>query len=82
MLTLCIQKIFCTTSANACLGSTRAAPDLFHLVQVAELSFGPNYIIPKPVDRRLLGSVAAAVARAAVDSGVALLPYPEHYPLS
>lgn len=50
--------------------------------QCGELSFGPNYIIPKPVDRRLLGSVAAAVARAAVDSGVALLPYPDHYPLS
>ena len=49
---------------------------------VGELSFGPGYIIPKPVDRRLLGTVAGAVARAAVDSGVALLPYPEHYPLS
>ncbi|QQD18544.1 malate dehydrogenase [Spongiibacter nanhainus] len=49
---------------------------------VGELSFGPGYIIPKPVDRRLLGAVAGAVARAAVDSGVALLPYPEHYPLS
>ena len=49
---------------------------------VDELSFGPGYIIPKPVDRRLLGTVAGAVARAAVDSGVALLPYPEHYPLS
>ena len=49
---------------------------------VGELNFGPNYIIPKPVDRRLLGKVSAAVAKAAVDSGVALLPYPEHYPLS
>jgi malate dehydrogenase (oxaloacetate-decarboxylating)(NADP+) len=49
---------------------------------VGELSFGPNYIIPKPVDRRLLGKVSAAVAQAAVDSGVAQLPYPEHYPLT
>ena len=49
---------------------------------VGELSFGPNYIIPKPVDRRLLGKVSAAVAQAAVDSGVAQLPYPAHYPLS
>ncbi|MBD2857706.1 malate dehydrogenase [Spongiibacter sp. KMU-158] len=46
-----------------------------------ELSFGPTYIIPKPVDRRLLGVVSAAVAKAAVDTGVAQLPYPEHYPL-
>ncbi|WP_269618571.1 malic enzyme-like NAD(P)-binding protein [Zhongshania sp. BJYM1] len=49
---------------------------------VDELKFGPNYIIPKPVDRRLLGKVSAAVAQAAIDSGVAQLPYPEHYPLS
>ncbi|WOG29287.1 malic enzyme-like NAD(P)-binding protein [Endozoicomonas sp. 8E] len=48
----------------------------------AELSFGPEYIIPKPTDPRLLGSVSAAVAKAAVDSGVARQPYPAHYPLS
>ncbi|GAB3369856.1 malate dehydrogenase [Spongiibacter taiwanensis] len=48
---------------------------------VEGLSFGPEYIIPKPVDRRLLGVVSAAVAQAAVDSGVAQLPYPAHYPL-
>jgi len=45
------------------------------------LSFGRDYIIPKPMDARLLGIVAAAVAKAAVDSGVAHLPYPAHYPL-
>ena len=47
----------------------------------AAFTFGPGYIIPKPVDPRLLGTVAAAVARAAVESGVARRPYPEHYPL-
>lgn len=46
------------------------------------LSFGKHYIIPKPTDPRLLGRVSAAVARAAVDSGSAKLPYPTHYPLS
>ncbi|WP_237067844.1 malic enzyme-like NAD(P)-binding protein [Microbulbifer guangxiensis] len=46
-----------------------------------ELSFGPEYILPKPTDPRLLPDVAAAVARAAVDSGAARLPYPAHYPL-
>jgi len=45
------------------------------------LEFGREYIIPKPLDVRLLSQVAAAVARAAVDSGVARLPYPKHYPL-
>ena len=47
----------------------------------AQLEFGPGYIIPKPTDSRLLGAVAGAVAQAAVDSGVARLPIPEHYPL-
>jgi malate dehydrogenase (oxaloacetate-decarboxylating)(NADP+) len=38
------------------------------------LSFGRNYIIPKPMDTRLLTTVAPAVAKAAMDSGVARLP--------
>lgn len=45
------------------------------------LSFGPEYIIPKPNDPRLLGVVSAAVAKAAVASGVARKGYPAHYPL-
>ncbi|MDX2376751.1 NAD-dependent malic enzyme [Microbacterium sp. LRZ72] len=44
-------------------------------------AFGPGYILPKPLDPRLLGAVSSAVARAAIDSGVATLPYPAHYPL-
>ncbi|MEO5647551.1 MAG: NADP-dependent malic enzyme [Chitinophagaceae bacterium] len=36
--------------------------------------FGPNYIIPKPLDPRLLSTVAPAVAKAAMDSGVAKYP--------
>jgi len=43
------------------------------------LEFGPQYIIPKPIDVRLLSAIAPAVARAAVASGVANLPYPENY---
>ena len=46
-----------------------------------KLSFGREYIIPKPMDARLLAVVPAAVAQAAIDSGVASLGYPEHYPL-
>jgi malate dehydrogenase (oxaloacetate-decarboxylating)(NADP+) len=38
---------------------------------VATLSFGPEYILPKPMDPRLKGAVAGAVAKAAVESGVA-----------
>ncbi|RLA67943.1 MAG: NADP-dependent malic enzyme [Epsilonproteobacteria bacterium] len=36
-----------------------------------EFKFGPKYIIPKPFDKRVLTSVAPAVAKAAMDSGVA-----------
>ncbi len=47
--------------------------------EVDTLEFGPDYIIPKPLDGRLLTRIAPAVARAAVDSGVARLPYPKNY---
>jgi malate dehydrogenase (oxaloacetate-decarboxylating)(NADP+) len=38
------------------------------------ISYGANYIIPKPVDPRLLSTVAPAVAKAAMESGVAQFP--------
>jgi malate dehydrogenase (oxaloacetate-decarboxylating)(NADP+) len=44
-----------------------------------KMEFGPDYILPKPFDPRLLSRVSAAVARAAVSSGVARLPLPEKY---
>ena len=37
----------------------------------ANLKFGKDYIIPKPMDQRLLTEVSMAVAKAAIDSGVA-----------
>jgi len=40
----------------------------------AELAFGPEYIIPKPFDPRLIVKIAPAVARAAMESGVATRP--------
>jgi malate dehydrogenase (oxaloacetate-decarboxylating)(NADP+) len=39
-----------------------------------KLSFGKDYIIPKPLDPRLISTVASAVAKAAVDTGVAKYP--------
>ncbi len=39
-----------------------------------DLSFGPDYIIPKPFDPRLIVKIAPAVAKAAMDSGVATEP--------
>ncbi|MCD9124059.1 MULTISPECIES: NADP-dependent malic enzyme [Cupriavidus] len=41
---------------------------------IQDLSFGPEYLIPKPFDPRLIVKVAPAVAQAAMDSGVATRP--------
>ena len=47
------------------------------------LCFGKDYIIPKPMDPRLLQRVALAVAQAAIDSGVAAIKHlPAHYQLA
>ncbi len=50
-------------------------PDMVNLAYNEKtISFGPHYIIPKPLDPRLLSTVAPAVARAAMESGVAKYP--------
>ena len=46
---------------------------------VSELTFGKEYVIPKPMDARLLPRVARAVALAAVASGVARIALPADY---
>ena len=53
--------------------------EVLQAAQVAKLEFGAEYIIPKPMDPRLLPRVAKAVADAAVASGVARIPMPKHY---
>lgn len=53
----------------------RASTDEVESVYKNErLQFGPDYLIPKPFDVRLFAEVSYAVARAAMDSGVALRP--------
>jgi len=50
-------------------------PDIVNMAyNERNLVFGANYIIPKPLDPRLLSTVAPAVAKAAMDSGVAHAP--------
>lgn len=51
--------------------ATKAVKELY---PGEELTFGRDYILPKPFDRRLLVAVPAAVAKAAADSGVAASP--------
>ena len=50
-------------------------PDIVNLAyNQKHMVFGPEYIIPKPLDPRLLNTVAPAVAKAAMESGVAQKP--------
>ena len=69
------------------VGAVRALAKLAHEPVPAEmlrayglkqLAFGPDYIIPKPLDPRLIKVVPPAVARAAVDSGVPRAGDPAH----
>lgn len=49
-----------------------SVPDYVNLAYGSKnLSFGTDYIIPKPIDNRLISTVSSAVAKAAIDSGVA-----------
>ena len=53
----------------------KAVPDVVNAAySIKKLSFGRDYIIPKPLDPRLLTTVAPAVAKAAMASGVARKP--------
>ncbi|MEO5563962.1 MAG: NADP-dependent malic enzyme, partial [Chitinophagaceae bacterium] len=50
-------------------------PDMVNMAyNEKNIVFGPNYIIPKPLDPRLLSSITPAVAKAAMESGVAQFP--------
>jgi malate dehydrogenase (oxaloacetate-decarboxylating)(NADP+) len=50
-------------------------PDIVNMAyNESNISFGEHYIIPKPLDPRLLSTVAPAVAKAAIESGVAKTP--------
>ncbi len=52
-----------------------AVPDIVNMAyNESNITFGPNYIIPKPLDPRLLVTVAPAVAKAAIESGEAMQP--------
>lgn len=53
----------------------RPVPEIVKLAyNTPSMTFGPDYFIPKPLDPRLISTVAPAVAKAAVDSGVAQNP--------
>jgi malate dehydrogenase (oxaloacetate-decarboxylating)(NADP+) len=71
-----INEAMKLAAVNALAGLAKSAvPDIVNMAyNQKNMTFGPEYIIPKPLDPRLLSSVAPAVALAAIESGVALQP--------
>ncbi|MCC7411236.1 MAG: NADP-dependent malic enzyme [Gammaproteobacteria bacterium] len=70
------MKIACV-EALAGLAHEEASDVVVAAYGGTELSFGPEYIIPKPFDPRLIVTLAPAVAKAAMDSGVATRAIPD-----
>jgi malate dehydrogenase (oxaloacetate-decarboxylating)(NADP+) len=66
-------KVACVT-ALADLAQSEATEAVMNTYEGEELQFGPEYLIPKPFDRRLMVELPIAVARAAMESGVAARP--------
>ena len=62
------------SKALAALAKEPVPDSVLKAYNVEKLVFGKEYIIPKPVDPRLISCVAPAVARAAMESGVAKYP--------
>jgi malate dehydrogenase (oxaloacetate-decarboxylating)(NADP+) len=62
------------SKALAALAKKPVPDSVLKAYNIEKLVFGKEYIIPKPVDPRLISSVAPAVAKAAMDSGVAKYP--------
>lgn len=60
--------------ALACLAKEPVPDSVLKAYNIEKLSFGKDYIIPKPLDIRLISCVASCVAKAAIDSGVARQP--------
>ncbi len=67
------MQIACIEGIAALARATTSA-EAAAAYQGEQLAFGADYLIPKPFDPRLMGVVASAVARAAMDSGVATRP--------
>ncbi|ANO50257.1 NADP-dependent malic enzyme [Woeseia oceani] len=67
------MKIACV-DAIANLAQLESTDEVANAYQGEELTFGPEYVIPKPFDLRLMEEVSLAVARAAMESGVATRP--------
>ncbi|CAM3379964.1 NADP-dependent malic enzyme [Paracoccus nototheniae] len=70
------MKIACIEGIAALARATTAA-EAATAYRGETLTFGPEYLIPKPFDPRLMGVVSSAVAQAAMETGVASRPLPD-----
>ncbi len=66
-----------TVRALADLAMAEQSDIVAQAYRTENLRFGPEYLIPKPFDPRLIVQIAPAVAQAAMDSGVATRPIPD-----
>jgi malate dehydrogenase (oxaloacetate-decarboxylating)(NADP+) len=65
------QMKLAAVKALADLAKLSVPEEVIEAYNLKNLTFGPEYIIPKPLDPRLIAEVSTAVAKAAIDSGVA-----------
>jgi malate dehydrogenase (oxaloacetate-decarboxylating)(NADP+) len=75
------KMLIAAVHALAALARQPVPKEVLAAYNLTQLAFGHDYIIPKPLDPRLLTTVPSAVARAAIAVGVARAPYPAHYPV-
>ncbi len=66
-----IEMKIAAAKALAALAKEQVPEEVANAYNVSNLTFGKEYIIPKPLDPRLITRVAPAVAKAAIDTGVA-----------
>jgi malate dehydrogenase (oxaloacetate-decarboxylating)(NADP+) len=72
--TITAEMELAAVRAIAELAQSETSEQVSHAYGIEALKFGPDYLIPKPFDPRLISSIAPAVAQAAMDSGVATRP--------
>lgn len=74
------QMLIAAVQALAALTHEPVPQEVLTAYRLDHLEFCKEYIIPTPLDPRLIDHIPSAVAHAAVKSGVARLPYPSFYP--
>jgi malate dehydrogenase (oxaloacetate-decarboxylating)(NADP+) len=72
--TITAEMELAAVRAIAELAQAETSEQVSNAYGIEALKFGPDYLIPKPFDPRLISSIAPAVAQAAMDSGVATRP--------